>query len=222
MKTLLSYPRSGNHLVRFFIELLTEQPTLGLLYMRNDIPIFQNIFPEKIPFNISSLSNYDSNILYRKEHNQPKNVPTELICIVRNPREVLLRNLHYLRHRRDKNWKICDPYFDCFDYYSMFQGKKCLFFYEDICTDKITFIEQLYDFLDVKNESKKEYVLKNIDSLFELSKLGKNRAWGGVNSTSIHYYYEKIQGEDKLRFDDYIQTKIDSGKYDILKAKYSL
>jgi hypothetical protein len=44
MKILLSYPRSGNHLVRFFMELLSEQPTLGVLNNVKDRPIFENIF----------------------------------------------------------------------------------------------------------------------------------------------------------------------------------
>ena len=115
MKILLSYPRSGNHLVRFFMELLTEQPTLGLHYIRNDVSIFQNTFPTEIPFNIKSLRNYDIENLYRKEHNPPKITPTELIFIVRNPREVLLRNIG---PRFSSNLRSRDIYFDCFDYYS--------------------------------------------------------------------------------------------------------
>ena len=33
----LSYPRSGNHLVRFFIELLSEIPTYGCKGNKRDI-----------------------------------------------------------------------------------------------------------------------------------------------------------------------------------------
>ena len=49
---LLSYPRSGNHLVRFFIELLSEIPTYGCKGNKLDIEIYKNEFPEEIPFNI--------------------------------------------------------------------------------------------------------------------------------------------------------------------------
>lgn len=49
---LLSFPRSGNHLVRFFIELITELPTYGCIGNKEDKEIYKNIFPEKIPFNI--------------------------------------------------------------------------------------------------------------------------------------------------------------------------
>ena len=49
---LLSYPRSGNHLVRFFIELLSEKPTFGCGDNPKDIEIYKNKFSENIPFNI--------------------------------------------------------------------------------------------------------------------------------------------------------------------------
>ncbi len=38
---LLSYPRSGNHLVRYLIEYLTERPTLGVIGSEPDTPIYQ-------------------------------------------------------------------------------------------------------------------------------------------------------------------------------------
>ena len=61
---ILSYPRSGNHLVRFFIELLSEIPTFGCKLFKTDIEIYKNIFPEKIPFNISDFDKKDcKNIL---------------------------------------------------------------------------------------------------------------------------------------------------------------
>ena len=61
---LLSYPRSGNHLVRFFIELLSEIPTYGCKGNKNDIEIYRNVFPEKIPFNISDFDKKDCYIKY--------------------------------------------------------------------------------------------------------------------------------------------------------------
>ena len=51
---LLSYPRSGNHLTRFMIELLTETPTYGCQTNALDIPIYQNHFKCEIPFNITN------------------------------------------------------------------------------------------------------------------------------------------------------------------------
>ena len=54
---LLSYPRSGNHLCRFFIELLTELPTYGCKHSESDVEIYKNTFKEYIPFNIPNKFN---------------------------------------------------------------------------------------------------------------------------------------------------------------------
>ena len=127
MKAILSYPRSGNHLVRFIIELLTETPTLGCKGNSRDVPIFQNKFPEEIPFNILSLKNYNEKNLYRKFHNPPNSneIPSELLLIVRNPRECLIGYLQY--KFRIGGWDGCKTYFDCLDYYNNFNGKKIYF-----------------------------------------------------------------------------------------------
>ena len=67
---LLSYPRSGNHLTRFFIELLSEIPTKGCEDNDLDIPLHKNSFSEKIPFNISKP--FDQNEQFWKYHEIPK------------------------------------------------------------------------------------------------------------------------------------------------------
>ncbi len=222
MKVILSYPRSGNHLVRFLIELLTEEPTLGCKENPKDKPIFLNCFPENVPFNILSLDDYNKEKLYIKYHTPPSKIekPTELLFIIRNPREVLVRNLNYTF--RSDGWDGCDTYFNCLDYFMNFDGKKQFFYYEDICTDRHKFINDLCSYLDIKNDEKKNYVIKNIDKLYEISKLGKNRIWGGVNSNNIHYYYDRLGLDEKQKFDNYINSKMKTNKYDFIKNKYNL
>jgi hypothetical protein len=221
MSVLLSFPRSGNHLVRFFIELLTEKPTLGITINDKDIPIYQNTFPEDVPFNIKELSSYNKDELYVKWHQVPKTNPETLIFIVRNPREVLLRHHDY--KFVNSGWCCYDSYFRSVEYFENFKGKKICFYYEDIIIDKQNFIEELYTFLGCENESKKEYVLNNIEKLYNLSCLGENRLWAGVKSSgAVNFYYEKISGKDKERFDNYIENKMRTGKYGVLRDKYAL
>ena len=238
---LLSYPRSGNHLVRFFIELLSETPTYGCIENITDLPIYKNEFIEHIPFNIVS-SNDSSNVSsndssndsnkkdktesYTKYHTPPNHKHDNLIFIIRNPKEVLLRNCNY---KIDiTSWDSYETYFNLIDYYINFTGNKICFFYEDIITYKLKFIEELYNFLHIKNESKKQYILENIEKLYELSKTGKNRDWGGVTSNSINFYYNKINihtdkhDNFKYKFDTYIKDKIDTQKYNLIKNKYDL
>ena len=45
MLLIASFPRSGNHLIRFLIEYLTGRPTLGCPDQPADRPLFQNEFP---------------------------------------------------------------------------------------------------------------------------------------------------------------------------------
>ena len=218
---LLSYPRSGNHLVRFFIELLSEIPTYGCKGSDTDIEIYKNVFPEKVPFNISD---FDKKDCYIKYHIPPSQniISNKLILIIRNPNEALLRHNNYKLNIKDNVKCIYsyETFFKNIDYYNNHKGKKLLLYYEDIITNKHKFINTLYDFLDVNNIEKKNYVLSNIDKLYNLSSKGKNRVWGGINSNTTDYYYEKIPESIKEQFDNYINDKLK--KYPFLNEKYNL
>ena len=221
MKIILSYPRCGNHLVRFFIELLSELPTFGHKFTKQDVEIYKNKFDKKIPFNISK---YNKDECYQKFHNAPTHIKNinKLIFIVRNPKEVLL-NMNKYKLNIEGNWYSFQRYFDDIDYYNNFKGEKLLLFYEDILTDKIKFVNMLYEFLNLQNEDKKKYVLDNIEELYILSLNGKGRAWGGNNSNNkLNYYYEKIPENIKKDFDKYIKDKMKLKQYLFIKQKYDL
>ena len=221
MNILLSYPRSGNHLVRFFIELLSEMPTFGCNENPKDIEIYKNNFSENINFNIKK--EYKISDCFRKFHQPPKNKyislnkNCELILILRNPKEVLLRHNNF-RLNFKGGWDSYEEYFKGIDFFKNFKGKKLLLYYEDIVTNKVEFINKLYDFLQLDNIEKKNYVLSNIDKLYELSKNGENRDWGKVKSNSINYYYKNIPAAIKNSFDDYL--KIQLKKHPFLVKKY--
>ena len=211
---ILSYPRSGNHLVRFFIELLSEIPTFGCKKNKKDIEIYRNVFPEKVPFNIAD---YDSKDCYFKYHSPPsENINlNKLIFIVRNPKEVLLRHNKYKLKIKDGY----ENYFENIDYYNNHKGKKLLLYYEDIITNKENFINILYEFLDVNNIEKKNYVISNIDKLYDLSSKGENRSWEGITSKGVDFYYKLIPKFMKKEFDDYLNDKFK--KYSFLNKKYN-
>jgi hypothetical protein len=211
---LLSYPRSGNHLTRFFIELLMEEPTFGCDYNKEDVPIYQNKFKNDLPFNIN-INNINN--CYYKYHEPPTIKCSNLIFIIRNPKEVLLR------HSNNKiNTRLFDIYFNCINFYINFNGNKIIFFYEDMITDKINFINKLYEFLKCKNKNKLDWVLNNIDLLYNESLNGTNRSWGGVNSDSINYYYPKITNNIKNKFDIYLYNKLLNPNYQFIINKYNI
>lgn len=205
-RILLSYPRSGNHLLRFFIELLSEKPTSGCLANKKDIELYKNKYPEKIPFNITF---NDHEFIFYKEHtindlNKFIGKPDFLLFIVRNPKEVLLRHSNGAI-----NESLFDLYFDLINYYKNFDGPKHIIYYEDMINNKREFLVELIkileQFIEIKEE-KKNYVFSNIEKLYKLCGQGQGRAWGGMKSTNTeNFYYEKLY--DKKRFDEYLKTK---------------
>lgn len=222
-KYLMSYPRSGNHLVRFFIELFTEHPTFGCEDNEKDIPLNENIYKEYIPFNIKN--DYKNNDCYRKTHSAEKmnREPKEIIFIIRNPKEVILRKTDF--NFLDKNMKINEEskeYFKLLEFYENFKGKKHLIIYERLIKDKKKVLDELYSFLNINNPVKYDYVMNNIDKLYNLCLNGEKRSWGkNKSSGEINFYYKKLENDKKkLIFDNFIETE--TSKFKILKEIYDL
>ena len=86
--TIISIPRSGNHLLRFLVELLSEIPTIPagvvnkigiddkctefgkfLNIHNSDKPIFCNKYDESIPFNIEKADLVNSDLTINKNYN---------------------------------------------------------------------------------------------------------------------------------------------------------
>jgi hypothetical protein len=226
---LISYPRSGNHLCRFFIELLTQTPSFGNIGNPkyniepnlNDIEIYKNDFSNHIPFNINK--DYNKEDCFYKFHNPPPNeiIPEKCILLLRNPQEVLLRQNKNKINFNKTHWSNYYIYDDLISYYLNLQCKKIIFFYEDIILDRIQFIEQLYSFLECKNSNKLIFCKNNIDYLYELSITASNRVWwGNLSNYNIDFYYQNIPYEIKDEFDTFISYLVN--KYDFLKIKYNL
>lgn len=215
MNIIMSYPRSGNHLVRFFIEILSETPTFGCRHSSTDVQICKNIFHKKIPFNISK--NYNKKECFYKYHSPTFKVrPKKIIFIIRNPREAILRHNDF-----NFNSDSFNQYFSSVDYYQKFEGKKKLFFYEDILKNKNNFIEELYDFLDIEKQEKKRYVLDNLEDLFYQSANPVKRTWGGNNSKeNLNYYYPKLEKNRKILFDNLLSIYLK--EYKFIKNKYNI
>ena len=216
---LLSYPRSGNHLCRFFIELLSETPTFGCGNNADDGEIHKIAFSEHVPFNVKSYRKEDCYYKYHSPRFDSRNA-SSLIVLVRNPKEVLLRHHNYTLAYRPTDWQPSqsddfETYFEIIDYYYSFKGKKLILFYEDMLTNKSAFIHKLYDFLSLNDKDKKRYVLDNLDKLFNLS-LGGKYSWGGnISGNQLDYYYKNIPSRIKADFDRYIDGKL--AKYRILQ-----
>jgi hypothetical protein len=212
---IISFPSSGNHLVRFFIELLNERPTSGTGNPL-DIELYRNTYSEDIPFNIKAGS---KDYIFYKDHSPIRyDNLNKLIFIVRNPKEILVKNSDYKYDAR-----YFEGYFELIDFYNNYSGPKILFYYEDILINKESFIRNLYSFVGTTNLKKLEYCLQNIDKLYELSQNGTNRAWGGNNSSgNLNLYWNRTSEVVKKQVNVLIDKKKKTNKYNDIFDFYKL
>ena len=218
---LLSYPRSGNHLTRFFMELLMEQPTNGHPMNKQDKPIHTNTFAKPVPFNITK-ENRD-NFIYHKHHaySQIRN-PEHLILLIRNPKEVILRQTNF--DLKKLKTTLGFMYQKNIEYFNAYKGKKKIFFYEDMITDKETFLLELYVFLECENFEKLMYCIENIDDLYKLSHSPKKgRIWGGNKSHhKLNFYYIQSDKYNQKNFNIYLKTSLKGDDFNFVLDKYSI
>jgi hypothetical protein len=268
MKILLSYPRSGNHLVRFIIEILTDNPTIGCLNnLKDDKPIYTNYTNYKdvnnnLIFNmlneyqittnntyynalnkilqnknnyfikfhmINNLKNYENSITNENSIANDKINTNTLIIIIRNPREVLLRQNNF-KPNISNTFACYNSYFDIIDYYLNFKGNKVIFYFEDIISKKTEFIQELYKFLNINNIDKLNYLLNNIDEYYNISSNNTSKGFGGMNTNISNnddknintYYYDKCPDNIKPIINNYLKKKSKNENYKFIFDKYNL
>jgi hypothetical protein len=212
---ILSYPRSGNHLARFIIEILTGHPTKGC--SDTDIPLHKEKYKYPVNFNMKSNEFYGI-----KQHNYDCiGKDDKILFIIRNPREVLLRHPCTYQHD-DKYWDRM--YFTVLDKFNSHQGKKLIIFYEDLITKKRDTCAKIYDFLDDthKDEERLSYLMKNIGYLYDACYNIQNKKWEcGRSKLEKDHFYNNIPNETfKTKFNNYLKEKIK--KYPFLIEKYNL
>lgn len=215
---LLSYPRSGNHLLRYLIEWMTATPTAGCLGLADstDVPLckssqgLEHVDPNK-PAKCIKAHTSDG---LKCESLEGKSV-SKLIFLIRNPLEVISRSVLYdLRislfvcgNQANPDHMICPfhvnevkialkQYLDLVQYYSDFAGSKLLVRYEDLINpnDPQCTRQTLLDigrFLDVDTQ-KIDQLMEKKQELFE--NCSKNRgAWDGYNSKGeLDFYWKRL------------------------------
>ena len=204
---LLSYPRSGNHLMRYILEYITGLPTSGCYGNPKDKPIYTNKFPNKeTPL---SHVNHHHHFCFTKFHKIPSHynnaylkADPALILIVRDYKECIIshirKNVKSGLTVENAFHKELMMYFKLLHYYDTFEGKKMIIYYEDLLTDGDNVLLNLAKFVpNIKGEYFLEFI-KNKDHLFYLSSNGKNRSWGGTNSNGeLNYHFNNASLEEK-------------------------
>ncbi len=194
---ILSYPRSGNHLVRGLVEYLTKKPTNGCLTNPEDTTIQSRL--ENVSTDFQGIS---GNPEWTKAHDpmeELKNVThrSKLILIVRDPLEALPSHLKTTKDDMLSNLKPYskhhDWYVNILNRFQIWTGPKLLLYYEDLVFDQVehhtTCVKQLGEFLQVSPDL--------IDSCIQnwetITSLTKNVALQRKSeSDSINYYKTKF------------------------------
>lgn len=151
MNYLLSYPHSGNTLVRYLVELVTLQPTVG--YHKISVNELFGLSKDKC------FTNYD-NIILTKRHSLLDIVLKEedrVIFILRNPQD------H--RQREGKGFKSLAYCNNIVQFSKLTKDRGLLIYYENILMDAFWEILDILDFIEATEESYKR--LNNIRSSLE-------------------------------------------------------
>ena len=219
---LWSFPRSGNHWVRFISEYLSGCPTHGCKNNPKDIPIYLNTFPsEEHP--LAYVNPENSFILY-KSHDVYKTAFTSAIVL-------LIRDYHahlsYLGKYKDyKDITHSSTYFiyeaiaylELIATYDCFGGNKMVIYYEDLLTYPEREISRLRYFLNASHE-RYETFINNYDHYVKLSKQGKNREWLHNDDASklLKDYQKKLTKQDITVRKNVLQAFLATKRYQCVK-----
>ena len=190
---LLSFPRSGNHWVRFGIEWMTKRPTLGCDDNPRDIPISKNIFEENPLSEVSVGHPIATKHHYFKPQWHKENV--KILCIIRDYRECVFRHAQFFDnadiYAHLRNWMVI-----CRNI-TRFSGEKCIIYYEDLMSEekRSDAWHAIGKFFNVDESTIAEFLSKH-DHFSNLSKNATGRDWGGsISGKDIKFHQSQISPE---------------------------
>ena len=219
---LWSFPRSGNHWVRFISEYLSGCPTHGCKNNPRDIPIYLNTFPsEEHPL---IHVNPENPFIFYKSHDVYKTTFTSAIVL-------LIRDYHAHLSYLDKykDYKAIAHSSTCFIYeainyleliaaYDCFGGNKMVIYYEDLLCFPEREIYRLRCFLNASDERFKTF-MDNYDYHVRLSQQGKNREWLHNDDAVKHIkdHQKKLTQQDITARKNVFQAFLGSKRYQCVK-----
>lgn len=152
MNVLLSLPRSGNTLMRYYIELISHRPTLGCDGSDVDKPIYK-----RSKSNLISIKNNSPIISKSHKIDETKKLigKDKLILIVRDFNECFGS---FRKRGNKKKEDFCKSYVSYLDFFESHQGDKMIVYYEDLLSDLQKVLESVCDFLNLDKSSIPEIV----------------------------------------------------------------
>ena len=165
---LLSYPRSGNTWVRYFVEFISQQPTSG----------YKNASDKAIGSKIPIGVDLSKPVIMEKSHKfygKEYSPGDKLVVLVRDYKECMVRHAaaeswkmsldekakkKFDEETKGKNEKV--DYVEVLMYYDEWPGEKILIYYEDLMLHPKREIKKIVEFLDL-NRKRMEVMFSNLE-----------------------------------------------------------
>lgn len=208
---LLSYPRSGNTWIRYFVEYVSKMPTRGCGGAVYDK------YTRKSPHNI----NYNSKAILQKEHFARQcrfhNQKTDnIILLIRNPKETLIRH-HGTKVLRNKKLNvIVNKFMNNLALYDNWSSNKMIIYYEDVVDNFGVEAEKITNFLKLDMIRCKKFLLSYDDHKNKCIEIYSKKKSKSITQGNKKIYYSKFVGVKGLERIDNIIKKT----YNNLYKKY--
>ena len=213
---LWSFPRSGNHWVRFISEYLTNSPSHGCITNPEDVPIYLNAFPSGT-HPLADINPKNPFVLYKSHYATTST--SSIVLLIRNY-HTHLNNLGICMDRNNEVLFIYEAalYLELIAAYDCFDGNKMIIYYEDLLTYSEREISRLKYFLNGSHKRYKAF-MDNYDYYTELSKQGKNRVWfhSDDHKKSLEDYQKKLTKQDITARKNVFQAFLASKRYQCVK-----
>ncbi len=193
--SLFSYPRSGNTWLRFVIETLSGRPTISPDNLVNDLPMCER-FPDLA---VDRSATPAAHKFHRRHEMDETDLLRPLVVVVRNYKECIIRN-RYDQEAGGFNFSEDHRfYLEPLRLYHHFEGRKLLFYYEDLIQLPHEPIFGLASLLGLSDE-KRDHFLAHYEAHFQKSLKGyPSRSRSGGNKKIFHS--QRLTPEQRREWD---------------------
>ena len=229
----MSFPRSGNHWVRFILEFFTGMPTKGaskilvdfsrsgnhrvkfirgFFPMGKDVEIYRNLFKSLI----SPLWHVENKGFYFCYKYHGKVNPqwwwtqnwNSVFLLIRDFRECLLSRRGNSKDNNSRvEWKI-RWYLDNLLQYQQTTVPKLHLHYESLIADPRASISSILAFYGIDNPPLFEYFMRRYEKMQMLSRTATNRSWAGSSSGDDCAYQQKRHPQEQDKYEGSISENL--------------
>ena len=215
---LLSYPRSGNTAVRYFLEKVTGLTSMGYPSSTDmDLPIINKVHMASQGRIIKSHGSIGSK--WETDKVELKKKENKLIFLIRNPVECIARNLRLKTLTTDK---IESYFIKNFQAYFQSPCKKIHVYYEDMINNPSSFYKHIANFcgadsnsvdnflkdLHINNHKSREFYVKY------QPKFARN------SGEDVNFHGKAYSKESKIEFLSFIRSKLKNKSYILDRYRY--